>query len=179
MAYTSKMQIKTGLCAREGYVGKPLILNGVWHVLFKKTRTITKQYTIVGISTYADAKATADAKTAQYTRTLRGPYISDNGTNLSIDYRNMQFCVAECVPVHTAGCLWQVDINVNEIEERWALDNPSFSSFPQIIPSEYDEPTAQSRVVSAQAGTFDTSVESGASSVTPTISSATTQEVEG
>ena len=74
---------------REGYVGKPLILNGDWHVLFKKTRTITKQYTIVGISNYYAAKSIANAKVSQYTRTLKGPYISDNGTNLSIDYRNM------------------------------------------------------------------------------------------
>ena len=72
-----------------------------------------------------------------------------------ISYRNVQICVAECVPVHTAGCMWQVDVNVNEKDERWALGNPTFNPFPEIVPSEYDEPTIASRSVNAEAETFE------------------------
>ena len=146
------------------------------------TRLITKQYTIVGYPNYLAAKASANAlitQGGQYWRSVAGWQIIDNGEGqaptLSLSWAGMP--VADCTPVHTAGCMWQVDVNVNERQVSWTFNLPANLStlFPSIVPSQYDEPTAQSRMVSAEPTSFgDAMSDLSSSSVTPT----TTSEVE-
>lgn len=147
MAYSNNMQIKSGLTVRYTYTGKPYIVGDQWYVLYKVMRFITKQYSIVGIGSYNDAKNTANSKISQYTKTKKGWYITDNGGQIGVDYENVQYCVAEVTPTHTSGCMWQVDINVNEKDEKWTFNIPTgdlSSLFPAIVPADYDEPTAPS-----------------------------------
>lgn len=145
MAYnTQYIQTHTGLTVRYNYDGKPFITKDESKVLYKITRVITKSYSIVGIPSYEDAKTVADAKIQHYTQSKKGWYIVDTGQGINVDYFNMTYPVAEVSPTHTSGCMWQVDINVNQKDEVWSFTTPSgslASYFPPIVPSYYDEPT--------------------------------------
>lgn len=163
---------------RYQYVGYPCQLYGDWYILYKITRNITKQYTIVGLYGYDTAKSVADLKASQYYLTAAGPYISDTGQSAVVSYSNVGYHIAECVPVHTAGCLWQVDINVNRIDESWTLTQPTGDLANYFPAAKYPEPSnnydegSSSRQVVANAETFDT-----LPTVEPTLSSSS-QEAE-
>ena len=148
MAYTTQyMQTHTGLTVRYNYDGKPYITKDESKVLYKITRVITKSYSLVGIPSYEDAKTVADDKIQHYTQSKKGWYIVDTGQGINVDYFNMTYPVAEVSPTHTSGCMWQVDINVNQKDEVWTFTAPSgnleryFSQDYPIVPSYYDEPT--------------------------------------
>lgn len=147
MAFTNNMQIHSGLTIRYAYDGKPYITTTESKVLYKITRIITKTYSVVGIGSYQTAKNITTQKLQQYERTKKGWYIVETGNGVNVDYRNMSYCVAEITPTHTSGCLWQVDINVNEKDEVWTFSSPSGNLsgyFPAIDPTDYDEPPANS-----------------------------------
>lgn len=178
MSESLPTQTKTGLMRRYQYTAFPAQVNGDWRLLYKITRNITKQYTIVGLYGYSAARAKADSKAQEYFITQAGPYISDTGQSAVISYSNVGYYIAECVPVHTAGCLWQVDVNVNRYDEAWTFQHPTGNlanyfpegRYPTPLNS-YDEP-ASSRAISAEAGTFEQSVDSLVSqSVQPTVQS--------
>ena len=57
----------------------PANLYGSWYLLYKITRNVTKQYTIVGLYGYDRAKSVANSKASEYFVTSAGPYISDTG----------------------------------------------------------------------------------------------------
>lgn len=146
MAYTTEYtQTKSGLTVRYNYDGKPFITKDESKVLYKITRVITKTYSLVGIGSYADAKTVTQNKITQYTRQKKGWKVIDTGQGINVDYFNMTYCVAEITPTHTSGCMWQVDISVNEKDEVWTFSAPSgnlANYFPAINPSDYDEPSS-------------------------------------
>lgn len=161
MAYTSNMQIKNGLMTRYQYTAFPAQVYGSWYLLYKITRNITKQYAIVGIHGYSAARSLADTKASEYFITNAGPYISDTGQGAVVSYSDVGYYIAECVPTHTAGGLYQVDINVNRVDEAWTFTQPT-GSLGNYFPVErysnpnnnYDEPSA-SREVKADVRTFE------------------------
>ena len=138
----------------------PANLYGSWYLLYKITRNVTKQYTIVGLYGYDAAKSVANAKASQYFVTSAGPYISDTGQSAVISYSDVGFHIAECVPVHTAGCLWQVDVNVNRIDEAWTFTKPTGDLANYFPAAKYPDPSnnydeaMSSRQVTAEATTF-------------------------
>lgn len=153
---SSGIQTKNGLMSRYQYVGYPAQINADWYILYKITRNTTKQYAIVGIHGYSDAKNVADTKASQYTIRNAGPYISDTGQSAVVSYQDVAYPIAECVPVHMGGNLWQVDVNVNRVDEAWTFTQPSgslsnyFPANKYPVPSNnYDEP-----VVTANATTL-------------------------
>ena len=160
MAYTSNMQIKNGLMTRYQYTAFPAQVYGSWYLLYKITRNITKQYAIVGIHGYSAARNLADQKASEYFITNAGPYISDTGQSAVVSYSDVGYYIAECVPAHTAGGLYQVDINVNRVDEAWRFTKPTgdlgnyFPAGSYPVPSNnYDEPSS-SREVTADVRTF-------------------------
>lgn len=66
MSDTIHTQTKTGLMRRYQYTAFPAQVYGSWYLLYKITRNITKQYTIVGLYGYSAARAMADTKASQY-----------------------------------------------------------------------------------------------------------------
>lgn len=111
MAYNDRMQIKNGLTVRYNYETRPIQIRTTVYPLYMVTRLITKQYTIVGYSNYETAKASANAlieQGGQYWRSVAGWQIIDNGEgqapSISLSWAGMP--VADCTPVHTAGCMW-------------------------------------------------------------------------
>lgn len=104
--------------------------------MYQVTRVATKQYTIVGIGGYDAAKAIANDKITQYTRTKKGWYFGPT----QLEYKDVRYCVAQITPVHTSGCMWQVDINVNDRDEAWTFNLPSDLSSLFNISQDYDEP---------------------------------------
>lgn len=151
-----RRQVKTGLNIRYNFTSKLIDLGeenvfGVWqsdyYVLYCVTRVATKQYSYVGL-TESTAKTLASSKTTDYTRSKKGWYLSDT----SIQYVNETYCGADIHPSHTSGCMWQVDLNVNERDDMWVIPpkdsqgqqghlNPDLSTYFSYIPSgwDYDE----------------------------------------
>lgn len=139
MAYTNNMQIKSGLTIQYFYTNKVVNVTGWSALLFQVTRVATKQYSIVGIGGYDEAKRIANEKIQQYTRTKKGWYFGPTQP----EYTNSLYCVASVTPVHTSGCMWQVDINVNDKEEVWVFRLPSDLSSLFNVNQDYDEPPAE------------------------------------
>lgn len=114
-------------------------LTAVYHL----TRHITKQYQYVGL-TEAAAKSGAEQKTTQYTKKTRGWLFSPEdpkGPFLPSDYTRV---VAQIAAQHTAGCMWSVQISVNQTDELWTTKLPSNleSAFDAVWPisgADYDE----------------------------------------
>lgn len=137
MAYTNNMQIQNGLTIQYTYTSKPVNVYGnTWQVLYQVQRIATKQYSIVGLGSYDTAKSLASQKISQYTRTKKGWYFGPT----QIEYKNVLYTVAQVTPVHTSGCMWQVDINVNDREDVWTFNLPSDLSTLFNINQDYDEP---------------------------------------
>ncbi len=152
-ALKRRRQVKTGLVIRYTYTSKLIDLGDInalgiwipnWYVLYCVTRVATKQYSYVGL-TKTEAYNLATSKTTDYTRTKKGWYLNDT----SITYTNETYCGAEINPVHSSGCMWQVDLNVSERDDMWVLPaknsqgtqaslNPDLSTYFSYIPQNWD-----------------------------------------
>lgn len=102
-------------------------------------RHISKQYSYVGLTEEA-AKNCVNAKTAQYSKTLKGWYF--DGSDNTFKIRNVLQVVAEIVANHVAGHMWEVQINVNQTDDYWTKGEPPSDLsklFGAIVPSDYDE----------------------------------------
>lgn len=89
---------------------------------YQLTRYCTKSYSYVGMD-YQTAVECASVKRAQYTRDYARISTSSLSSTLpTIIY--IKECPVDIAPQHTAGDMWQVDIQVNELDIRYSETNP-------------------------------------------------------
>lgn len=113
--------------------------------IYHFTRNITKRYKYVGM-TEETAKQCQDAKVLQYTKEIKGvifnPDDQEAGPYIPTD---MKMLVADIASIHNQGHMYDVEIQVNQIDEVWKKWNQvgikiePEKYFEAIDESEYDE----------------------------------------
>ena len=137
-----------GWYGEEGKVSSWVTFN---RPFYRVTRYATKSYSYVGMDE-ATALCCQNAKVSQYTRPYsrvtqverkRHQWSSEMETVLSTDYTYE--CRSDIAAQHTDGCMWQVDINVNEEDEKFSYTLPADPSslFTSENQRNYDQVTQQ------------------------------------
>lgn len=133
-------ETQQGLKHWATYTTNFYVINNQLRATYHLTRHITKKYQYVGLTESAAKQGVLD-KIAQYTKTLKGWQFRPEDPQGPFVPVNTSTVVAEVVSQHTGGHMWSVDINVNQIDEKWTTSLPSNieSAFDAIVPSDYDE----------------------------------------
>lgn len=113
--------------------------------IYHFTRYITKRYKYVGMTKDA-ARTCQDAKVLQYTKEIKGvifnPDDQEAGPYVPTDIKML---VADIASIHNRGHMYDVEIQVNQVDEVWKKWNQVGSTiepskyFDAINESDYDE----------------------------------------